>query len=112
MHSQTSSQQVLSESEKRLILSQLIELEAKRSAVLAYEDFIKREQDQVALEKSNYSRALELEKQATALAQKERDIEKQRADLYEGLYKALTKKKTIGCILKKIFTLGIARCGG
>ena len=102
----------LQPSELRQILSQLYELRALREQVAAYEAYVTRDQEQDARERASYERALELERQATALAVRETDIERQRADLYEGLYRALTKKPGWTCTLKKILTLGIARCGG
>lgn len=100
----------LTEAEKRLILQQLFELRSCRSEVVAYQDFVKRETEADTRERDLAARALELEKQATALAQKERDLQKERADLYESLYKTITKKPGFGCVLKRIFSLGLARC--
>jgi hypothetical protein len=61
-------------------------------------------------EKANADRALELEKQATALAQRERDIERDRANTFESLYRSVTKKPGIGCRVARALTLGIVRC--
>jgi uncharacterized protein YlxW (UPF0749 family) len=101
----------LNPEEKRLILSQLYELSACRQTVLSYEDFFRRDKEQDARETANYQRALELEQQATKIAQRERDLQAERATFYENAFKSVTKKRGIGCTLKKVFTLGLARCG-
>jgi hypothetical protein len=100
----------LSPEEKRQILGQLFELRSCRDETRAYEQYVARDREQDAREKANLERSLELERQATALAQKERDIERDRAETYEKLYRSLTKGPGIGCILKRVFTLGIHRC--
>lgn len=103
----------LSENEKRLILRQLYELEAARAQILTYEDFIARDKTADQRERENADRAIELERQATALAEKERDLAKEQAALYKSLLEATRKKGGgIGCVFKKIFTLGLSRCGG
>jgi hypothetical protein len=102
----------LTEGDKRQVLNQLYELQSSRSQILAYDQFIQRETDLSQKEHDNWQRSLDLEKQATALAEKERDMEKEKADLYLSLYNAAKAKKGgIGCALKRIFTLGLARCG-
>lgn len=102
--------QPLSEGEKRQILLQLNELRSCRQTVLGYEEFLAREKEQDERERANMSRALELEKQATGLAQRETAIQKERADFYEAVFKSVTKGSSFGCVVKKILTLGIARC--
>jgi hypothetical protein len=113
------SQQVLPQSpplnseEKRLILQQLYELQAARAQILIYEQFLVREREQDQKEREAADRVVELEKRATALAQGERDLAQEKADLYKQLWEAATKKRGgFGCTMKKIFTLGLARCGG
>jgi hypothetical protein len=71
---------------------------------------VSRETEQDAREKANADRALDLEKQATAIAQQERDLAQDRAIFFEAAYKALAKKPGVGCWIKRIFTLWIARC--
>ena len=106
-------EQALQPNELRLILFQLYELKALRQQVAEYEAYIKREQEQDTRETMSWRRAIELEQQATALMQRERDLALEKAELYRQLYEA-TKKKSggFGCVLKKIFTLGLGRCGG
>jgi hypothetical protein len=100
----------LSEPEKRQVLSQLYELKSCRDQVSAYTSTIAEDRKQDEKERANYERALEIEKQATSLAQRERDLEKERATFYKQSYRALMKGPGIGCRIVKILTLGIARC--
>ncbi len=106
---QTNSQP-LNADEKRQILLQLIELKSCRSEIPAYVQAVAALEELQKKEKANSDRALELEKQATALAQKERDLALERAKFYEQMYQSVTKRRTIGCTIKLIFTLGMARC--
>ena len=76
------------------------------------EEFLAREKEQDAKEKENAELALKLQQTATTLAQKERDLALEKSLFYENLYNSVTKKsKGIGCTLKRIFSLGFARCG-
>lgn len=94
----------LTPEEKRQILLQLLELRSCRESVRTYEAFVERDRELDAKEKSNYERTIEIERSATALAQ-------ERAKFYEDAFRAVTKKPGgFGCVLKKIFTIGLARC--
>jgi hypothetical protein len=109
IYCQTNSQP-LNDNEKRQILTQLYELQSCRETITKYDTYVSRDLEQDVREKQNYERSLDLEKQATALAQKERDLATDKATFYEQAYKSLTKKPGFGCWMKRIFTLGIARC--
>jgi hypothetical protein len=74
------------------------------------EQFIERDRDQDAREKLNWDRAVELERQATALAQRERDLAIEKANLYEQLYRSVTKKPGIGCRILRVITIGLYPC--
>jgi hypothetical protein len=87
-----------------------LELKSCRESIKTYDSYVTRDAEQDFREKANYERAMELEKQATALMQKERDLAQEKASIYEQLYRSATKKPGIGCRLARIFTLGIARC--
>ncbi len=100
----------LDEREKRRILEQLLELKACREEARTYRDYVSREAAQDAREKANGERALELERQATALAEKERDLAIQKADLYEQMYKSLVKRPGLGCRILRALTAGIVAC--
>jgi 3-methyladenine DNA glycosylase/8-oxoguanine DNA glycosylase len=92
------------------VLGQLYELRACRDEVRTYRDFVARDIEQDAREKANAERALELEQQATGIARQERDLAREKAALYEQMYRSLTKRPGVGCWVKRIFTLGMARC--
>jgi hypothetical protein len=85
----------------------LTEAEAKNAL---YEEYIKKEKEQDEREQLLAKRELEVEKAFVKIAQAERDIAIEQAKHYENLYKQITKKRGIGCTLKRIFTLGFARC--
>lgn len=53
---------------------------------------------------------LEIERQKTALAERQIQVEKERAEFYKLAMEELTKGRSFGCTLAKIFTLGLARC--
>ena len=103
----------LSPSELRLLLSQLYELQAARERIAAYEAYVAREQAQDERERENAARAMELEKQAVTLAQKERDLALEKAAMYEQLWKAATAKKCgVGGSILRVLSLWTYRCGG
>jgi hypothetical protein len=103
----------LNEAEKRLLLVQLYELESARAKILAYEDFILKEKDLDSREKAIQQQAIDNEKRSTDLARGERDLAQEQAKFYKDLYTTVSKKRGgVGCFFKKLFTLGIARCGG
>ena len=108
--SPASSPDPLSPEEKRQILGQLHELRSCRDQVKTYEQFVTRDQEQDVREKANADRALELERQATAIVMKERDLAQEKAILYEQLYRSVTKGPGVGCRILRVVTLGIARC--
>ncbi len=101
----------LTDEERREVLWQLLQLNACLGETAALKEASAREREQDRKEQDLAARALEIEKQATALAQKERDLALEKASLYEQLYKTATKKRGTGCMILKIVTLGLARCG-
>jgi hypothetical protein len=52
-----------------------------------------------------------VQQQLTTVAERERDVEKQRGDTLDMLLKQRDSKGGFGCTMKKIFTLGLGRCG-
>lgn len=102
--------QPLNEDEKRQILSQLYELQSCRQAVSFFEDFVKREREQDLREQKNAERALELEQQATKLAERDRDIWKEKAEFYEQAFRTLTRPSKFSCVMRMIVSVGIWRC--
>ena len=87
----------LNPAEKRTILLQLYELQSCRGQVVSYEEYAAREKEQDERERANWQRALELERQATQTAQKERDLQAERAAFYEQAFKSVTKKPGLAC---------------
>lgn len=96
----------------RLVLNQLEELQSLRTQVAKLEDYIKAEKATYDLEKVQWNLLLEGERKSTDLVKQGLELEKQKSALYDSLYKAVKKKGCgVGGILKRIFTLGLARCG-
>ena len=100
----------LTSSELRETLSRLIELQASRARVLAQAEHIDRLEQLHARELELHAAQLKLEQQRTSIAERERDVEQSRADQYEDLLEARNRGRSAGCVMKKIFTFGIARC--
>ena len=102
--------QPLTELERREILHRLVELESLRAEVAVYKSYIEREAALAKKEQSNSDEAIRLAGEATKLAQRETQLEKERADFYENAYKTIAKGRSKKCTILKIFTLGLARC--
>lgn len=103
-------QQELEPAEKREVLTRLLELESCREDTRELVIHIERDRELDAQEKENCARGLELERQATALAEQARDLALERAELYEDLYRGVTRGPGIGCRILRVITLGIHRC--
>jgi hypothetical protein len=56
------------------------------------------------------ARELEIEKQKTALAEKETAVEHERAEFYRQAFERLTKGRGFDCTVKKVLTLGLGHC--
>lgn len=108
--SQQTSPPPLNPAEKRQILLQLYELQSCRGQVVSYEEYAGREKEQAERECANWQRALDLEKQATQLAQRERDLQAERAAFYEQAFKSVTKRPGLACRILAAVTLGVHRC--
>lgn len=90
---------------------QLYELRSCRDEVGLYKRTMESETEQRAREKAMHDRELELEKQATDLMRRERDLALDKAGHYQSLYEAVKKKPGgVGCFFKRFFTFGIHRC--
>jgi hypothetical protein len=111
LYGQSQTSLPLNDNEKRQIIGQLIELRACRESVSAYEEFVKRELDLYEKERANWQRGIELEKQATVLAQKERDLALEKAKFYEDAFRTVSRKPGgFWCGVKKLFSFGMYRC--
>lgn len=93
-----------------MVLGQLLELKTRRSEVRAYEDYVSRDTAEDERERDLSAKLIAVEQQAAELARKERDLAVERAELYEQLYKTITKGPGIGCKIARVLTLGLHRC--
>jgi len=96
--------------EERLILEQLYELRRARVEIVELKEYIARDAEVDIQERENAARALELEKQTTDLARLETELYKDKANIYETLYRAVTAKPSLGCRIARVVTIGIYRC--
>jgi hypothetical protein len=105
--------QGLTELDKREILVRLAELSSVRQELRIQQAYVVKLEELSTQKAELDARALALEQKATQIAIQERDMWKDQAKFYKASLEAIRKKSGgIKCILKKIFTLGIARCGG
>ena len=102
--------QELTPDEGRLILGQLYELRSARIEIEAYREHVERDAVLDTRERENAGRALELERRATTIAERERDLERDRAETYRALYESVAAGRSWQCKVAKVFTLGLARC--
>lgn len=109
-YAQSPANSPLTPDEGRQVLGQLLELGSCREEVRELTGHIDRDREQDAREKATWERALELERRATGLAEQERDLAKEKAALYEDLYRGVTRGPGIGCRILQVITLGIHRC--
>lgn len=90
--------------ELRQILLRLLNYESCQEQLAVYEQSI-------SLSKELCAKAIEAERERTALKQKELDIAIDEAELWKGLYNTIRKKKAgFGCWMGRIFSLGNYRC--
>lgn len=93
------------------MLWQLYELEAARVKISSYEEWIVREKDLYERERVNWQTAIENERKATDLAREQTKLAEDKAFLYKQLYESLLpRRRSVGCVIASIFTLGIYRC--
>jgi hypothetical protein len=104
----------LTENEKRQLIELLLKYEVLTSAQSAQ---IKTCIDTVnGLNKlfdrgiDNYELSIKNAEEKTKLSETRVALERERGDLYEKLFKEVTRGKGIWCGIKRFFTLGLARC--
>lgn len=101
----------LSDAELREVLKRLYDLGSAWSEVDALRSGI-RQVDQLTIrEREIHQRELDNEKRATELMERDRDQIARERDFYKAKAEIINKSPGLGCVLKKIFTLGLARCG-
>lgn len=93
----------LTESHKREILDYLDELKSLRKELELVQRYLVRDEEQDKADREIATRKLQL-------VEAERDQAKQQAEHFKSLYEILSKKRTFGCKLKMLFSLGLARC--
>jgi hypothetical protein len=103
--------QPLSPEELRETLVNLLEGLADGERVIALNEFIKMQRELMDRERESLQRQIELEKELRGVVEKERNAERARGDQLDKLLsEALKKRGGFGCAMKKLFTIGIARC--
>jgi hypothetical protein len=100
----------LTPEEGRVILGQLYELQSRRAEVSALREYIARDRAQDEQERATFAAVLETEREATRLTGSERDLMREKAQLYESLYRAITRKPSFGCRTARAVTIGLYRC--
>lgn len=100
----------LSEDDKREVLLRLNELRLARLEIEMMRKFSERDEAQDKVDQELNQKRIENEAKAMSLLEQERDLWKDRANHFETAYNAVTKGSGWGCTVKKVLTLGIARC--
>ncbi len=100
----------LLENELRQILEQLYELEYLRTTYTELKATFQRDQEQDIRDKELNAQALALKDERIALVNDKLVLAEERATMWEDLYKAHTKKPSIGCRVVEALTLWIYRC--
>lgn len=110
IYAQSPANSPLTPDEGRQILGQLLELGSCREKSAELARHIERDRELDTRERESWERALELERQATGLAERDRDLAREQAELYEQLYRSVTKGPGVGCRILRAITLGIHTC--
>lgn len=100
----------LTEAERREVLDRLYELRVTKAELSVLNDHLEKRDALDAREKAAWERSIEIEKKATALAERERDLEKARGDFLNEQLKAATKGRSVGCTILKLLPPWIWRC--
>lgn len=103
--------QPLSTSELREVANDLIELKASRDRLKALEEYISTLKSLQDRERDLSQRELEMEKRLIAVIERERDAERNRGDQLQAALNLRNRRPGFGCVLKKIVTIGLGRCG-
>ena len=96
--------------ELRQILGQLRELAVCREETAALREYITADAGIDAREKEIANNRLALADEKISLAERTAALHKERADMYETLYRAVTRKPSTGCRVARAVTLGLYRC--
>lgn len=100
----------LTPDEKHRLLRQLNGYEACLAGNAELKALREREAAMDERERAQAARDLEIERKATALANERGDLYKQQMEFYRTALESVTRGPSAWCRVKKIFTLGLARC--
>ena len=81
-----------------------------REESAALREYIHQDREIDAREKEIADLRLKLADEKTGLAEQTAILHKERADTYETLYRAVTRKPSFGCRIARAVTLGMYRC--
>ena len=110
LESEQQTTDIFTTAEERQILDQLYELRRARITINDLTEHIRRDAEIDEQERGNAARAIELEREATRLTAAERDFMREKAGMYETLYRAITAKPSFGCRIARVVTIGLYRC--
>jgi hypothetical protein len=94
----------------RITADHLAELKTARLKIQALDTYIAQLQSLELRATAVSQQELEVERRLRGIAEKERDVERIRADQLEMALKLALRRPSIGCRILRIFTLGLARC--
>jgi hypothetical protein len=100
----------LTAEELRETLVNLLEGLAAMDQVRIQDGYIQQLMELDVRQEELHQRELEVERQLKQIAERERDVEKQRGDSLQQVISTMTRSRSFGCTLKKVFTIGLARC--
>jgi len=100
----------LTADELRITADHLSELKTARLRIQTLTTYIEQLQALESRASAVSQQELEVERRLRGIAEKERDVEKMRADQLEVALKLALHRPSIGCQILRVFTLGLARC--
>jgi len=103
-------QEPLNESDKREILVRLGELRIARKELDLQRQHIARDEAQDKREADLHAKELQIAEKSIQVAIGERDLALSKAEHYKAAYEAVGQKGSGWCAVKKVFSLGLARC--
>jgi len=96
--------------EERRILDQLYELRRARIEIGELKEYIRRDAEIDARERELTEQRLTLAGEKLSMANQATALQKERAELYESLYRAVTAGPSLGCRVARVVSLGTYRC--
>ena len=102
--------ETLTSVELRQILGQLHELSTCRAETEVLREYITQDREIDTREREVSNHRLTVCEEKITLANQTAALQKERADFYENLYRAFTRKPSFGCRIARVITIGIYRC--